>query len=64
MICQKCELYYLNKILQERFLEKKLNKEKIYKSLEEKFQQTSENLKKKRQILNMIESQVAYFLFL
>ena len=64
MICQKCELCYLNKILQERFLEKKMNKEKVFKSLEEKFQQTSENLKKKRQVLNILESQVIFINFL
>ena len=58
LICEKCELSYLNKILQERFLEKKQHKEKILMSLEEKFAQTQENLNKKRQIMDMLEVQV------
>ena len=60
MICEKCELAYLNKILQERFLEKKAHKERILKSLEEKFTQTSENLKQKKQILDLLEVQVFF----
>lgn len=62
MICQKCELCYLNKILQERFLEKKQKKDQIIINLEEKLIQTSENLKKKRQILDMLEVQVIFYL--
>lgn len=58
LICEKCELSYLNKILQERFLEKKQHKEKILVSLEEKFAQTQENLNKKKQIIDMLEVQV------
>ena len=58
LICEKCELSYLNKILQERFLEKKTHKEKILQSLEEKFAQTQENLNKKKQIMDMMEVQV------
>lgn len=58
LICERCELGYLNKILQDRFVEKRSNKEKILKSLEEKYQQTQENLGKKRQVLEILEGQV------
>ncbi len=58
MICEKCELFYLNKILQERFLEKKSHKEKILRNLEEKLMQTTENLKKKKQITEILNIQV------
>jgi len=48
-------------MLQERFLEKKSHKEKILKSLEEKFQQTEENIKKKKQILDLLDIQVEIY---
>lgn len=58
LICERCELFYLNKLLQERFLEKKTTKEKILNNLQEKFQQTSENFKQKRHMLEILEKQV------